>query len=109
MEHLGSPGPRPGWSIQTTGVLSKGHTKGSSGRWWGVSCSQVLLGSHYQELVFACDSAGGYLGHAVRGGEGGPSVSPRPLQASWPHKMYAEAPITRSSLAKLLTGIIYKQ
>lgn len=71
MEHLGSPGPRPGWSIQTTGVLSKGHTKGSSGRWWGVSCSQVLLGSHYQELVFACDSAGGYLGHAVRGGEGG--------------------------------------
>lgn len=50
MEHLGSPGPRPGWSIQTTGVLSKGHTKGSPGRWWGVSCSQGLLGSRIRSL-----------------------------------------------------------
>ena len=48
----------------------------------------------------ACNCLGCYLGHVLKGEA---SVSSRPQQATWPHKMDAEAAILWSSLAKLST------
>ena len=68
---------------------------------WGECFSQGQLQESYQELTCTCDSAGGYLGCTLLGGA---SVTSRPMQTSWPHKMDAEAAMLWSRLAKLPTN-----
>ena len=65
----------------------------------GESAYYKGVGGSHQELTFTCDS--GLLPEQVL--EGGASVSSRPLQATWPHKMDVEAAISWSSLAKFST------
>ena len=67
--------------------------------------TKAVVGS-YQELTCTCDSAGGYLGHALSGGA---SVTSRPLQAAWPQKMDAEAATLWRSLGKLPQTLRIKQ
>lgn len=62
-------------------LLSKVHTgegPGGQGR-----LTRAAGGESYQELTFAFDFLGCHLGHVLTGGA---SVSPRLLQAAWPHK-----------------------
>ena len=55
-----------GGLLSSTGVLYKGGmAEGEGPGRWGRLLSQRLLGKSYQELTFACDSTGCYLGHAL--------------------------------------------
>lgn len=69
--------------------------KAQGGR--GHCCSKGLQGKPYQELTFAV-TLDCCLGQVLMGLTG---VSSRSLQATWPHRMDAEAAILWSSLANL--------
>ena len=60
----------------------------------------------YQEFLFLCDSANYYLGHAL---EGRASQSETPAGCVATKKMDAQAPVLRSSLARLSTRLMLSQ
>ena len=72
-------------------LIQQGKNQRDGGDCW----SQVLLGESYQELTFACDSVGCYLGHVLTSGSLCQFKAP---QTAWPNKVDAEAIIPWNSL-----------
>lgn len=70
----------------------------------GEEClSQASLGESCHELTLTCDSVGCYLGPVF---QSGPSVTSKPLRASWPQKMDAKAAGSWSGLPELSTATL---
>lgn len=82
---------RGGFWVSLMEVLSKGHTRRDC---W----SQGRLGKSYQELTFACDSAGCFLGLVLARGA---IVNWRSLRIAWPNTMDVKTAPPWISLARL--------
>lgn len=111
IERFEIPGLGPNWSIQTktgvwvnpTRVLSKGCIRDTGAGRQGWLLMTGLLGKSHQELAFAYDSAGCYLGYPLVWGL---VCSLRSLLATWPDKMDSEAAPPWSSLAERWTNVL---